>query len=271
VLTSLLESSPVDLGPCTSTSISAAVSDRGLRRSHNEDRFGAYPELGLFVVADGMGGHAGGEIAAQIAVDEVHAALSRPGVASPSRLEDAIERANWTICRASSRDPELREMGTTIAALLVEDGHVTVAHVGDSRVYRLRNRRLEQLTEDHSLFNYYVRAGLADPANSADFPYHNVVTRALGLRPVVTVDTARLRFAPGDTFMLCSDGLSGVVDDEEITAILLTCVDLDHAARELVTLANERGGPDNITVVLVRQEEAHFEPSPVTQRVQRIA
>src|SRR5689334_21804730 len=101
-----------------------------MRRSHNEERVGAYPELGLFVVADGMGGHAGGEVAAQIAVDEVHAALEKPATSSPSRLADAIEQANWAICRTSTRDPALREMGTTVAALLVEGGHVTVAHVG---------------------------------------------------------------------------------------------------------------------------------------------
>lgn len=220
-----------------------------------------YPEIGLFIVADGMGGAEGGEIAAQMAVELVCEAFigaersSATGTALPL-LIDAIQHANHSIHRAGVRSAARKGMGTTIAALLACGHRAALAHVGDSRVYRLRDGCLTQITEDHSLFNELVRLGRADPTRPEAFTFHNVITRALGPEAHVEVDARLLDAGHGDTFLLCSDGLSGVLRRDEIERILVDHADTDEAAEQLISAANHRGGPDNITVVLVRWEAA---------------
>jgi protein phosphatase len=228
-------------------------------REENQDRYGVLPEAGLFVVADGMGGAAAGETAARMAVELVAeplvAAAPSAGDAGLASLVAAIQHANHGIHAAAQRTPAWRGMGTTIAAVLAQGRRAVVAHVGDSRVYRLRGRRLDLMTEDHSLFNAMVRAGRVDPDHPEKFPNAHVITRALGTEPAVEVDARLVPIAPGDTFLLCSDGLSGVVPHAELLAIVLGHEHLDDAAAGLLARACERGAPDNVTVVLARWTE----------------
>jgi protein phosphatase len=234
-------------------------------RAHNEDRFGIYAELGLFVVADGMGGHASGEVAAQMAVEHVCKAVADPGAiersavttvrqARTSRLVAAIERANHEVYSESLRRPELGGMGTTIAAVLATGGRAAIAHIGDSRVYRLRGRTLDQLTEDHSLAADLIRMGLLDPQHAHTFERRNVITRALGTKPSVDVDTRLVDVGIGDTLLLCTDGICGVLSHCELAEILTAAADLDDAVQQLVARANDHGGPDNATAVAIRWE-----------------
>ena len=242
----------------------AGATDPGRVRSHNEDRFGVYPDVGLFIVADGLGGAAAGEIAARMAIELVCESLIDPDVTWPRGttksgtglplLVDAIQRANHCIHGAALRNPAWRGMGTTVVALLAQGSRAALVHVGDSRIYRLRDRRLAQLTEDHSLFNDFVRLGRADPARPEAFHFHNVITRAVGTREHVEVDARLVDAAPGDTFLLCSDGLSGMLTRGQIESTLVAHTDLDEAAEQLISAGNQRGGLDNITVVLVRWE-----------------
>jgi serine/threonine protein phosphatase PrpC len=230
----------------------------GWVREENQDRFGVHPEVGLFLVADGMGGAAAGGVAAQIAVDVVHQAVfgvdaTWPrGMAEPagnglSELVAAIECANSCIHGRAAETPGWLGMGTTIAALLARDHRVALAHVGDSRILRLRGSRLDLMTEDHSLFNELVRRGLADPHHPEAFEHQNVITRALGTDKTVEVEGRWVDdVAPGDTFLLCSDGLSGVVDQRDLARILLEYPDLDDAVEELIHRANQNGGLDNM-------------------------
>jgi protein phosphatase len=234
-----------------------------LVREHNEDRFGLFPELGLYVVADGMGGAAAGEVAAQMAVDLIHEAIVDPDETWPnndvgplslgqSLLVAAIRRANHRIHGVALQRPEWRGMGTTIVALLLCGARAALAHVGDSRVYRVRGRRLERLTEDHSLWNALLRRGLVDAANEKRFTRRNVITRNLGDTPDVEVEARWVDVIPGDTFLLCSDGLHGTVDDEQLAAVLREHEHPTLAVARLIQLAKDHGGPDNITAALVR-------------------
>jgi protein phosphatase len=236
-----------------------------MARSHNEDRFGMFPEVGLFLVADGMGGAAAGEVAAAMAVNLVCEAFADPDVTWPNTdlaprstgralLVAAIQRANHCIHGASQQKREWGGMGTTIAAVLVCGARMALAHVGDSRVHRLRGGRLETLTEDHSLYNELVRRGIAVPDRPEEFEHRNIITRSLGVDPTVEVDARWVEVMPGDTFLICSDGLTGVVPPNELATTLLTHPDLDAAVEHLILRANELGGPDNITAVLVRVE-----------------
>jgi protein phosphatase len=242
-----------------------------MQRSHNEDRFGMFPEVGLMVVADGMGGAAAGEVAAKMAVELVcevfvDADVTWPRGATAHRssglplLVAAIERANHCVHGAMLRTPDWTGMGTTIAAVLACGDRAVLAHVGDSRIYRLRGRRLDLLSEDHSLFNEFVRAGLADPERPEDFEQRNVITRAVGVEPTVEVDARLVEVAPGDTLLLCTDGLSGVLEHRELASILLAHTNLDEAVEHLIARANDHGGPDNITALLVRWESMNAAP-----------
>jgi PPM family protein phosphatase len=239
------------------------VTDQGRHREANEDRFGVLPEVGVFLVADGMGGAAAGEVAASMAIELVGEAFTDAemtwplGVQTPvanglPMLVAAVQRANHCIHQAAQLEQAHRGMGTTIVALVVRGQRAALAHAGDSRIYRLRGCRLELLTEDHSLFNELVRLGYATPDDSEKFPNRNLITRALGPAPNVEVEGRLVEIELGDTFLLCSDGLCGVVDHKEIADILVGIADLDEAAQQLVTRANELGGPDNITAVLIR-------------------
>ena len=245
----------------------AGETNVGMKRNHNEDNFSILEENGLYIVADGMGGHASGEVASQMAVDalkEFFAAteqdpertwpykMDRSKGYEENRLITGIKLANLRIYESAQREARQRGMGTTLVSLFaVEDG-VYVAHVGDSRSYRLRDKKLEQLTEDHSLLNDYIKMKRLTPEEIANFPHKNVIVRALGMKDTVKVDTRFETPREGDTYLLCSDGLSGPVSDEEILEIMSSATDLKTAASRLIERANQNGGPDNITCVLAR-------------------
>ncbi len=238
-----------------------------MKRGHNEDNFGLAETQGLYVVADGMGGHASGEVASKMAVDVMvdffEATEADPERTWPfkmdrsrgyeeNRLVTAVKLANLRIFESAQRDPRQRGMGTTLVSIFtVEDG-VYVAHVGDSRVYRVREGVLEMLTEDHSLLNDYIKMKKLTEEEIANFPHKNVIVRALGMKDAVKVDTRFEASRVGDTYLLCSDGLSGPVTDDQILAIMTSAPDLKTAASNLIAAANANGGPDNVTVVLAR-------------------
>jgi len=243
---------------------SISKTDIGKRRPHNEDSYIADDRLGLYVVADGVGGHAKGEIASQEAVEQIHGWVKaefgtiQQFAATPTDeslqnlrrlLESAVQSACYMVFGMAELDPSHRGMSTTISALLLVGPVGFIGQVGDSRVYRLRGGALEQLTEDHTLINYKLKHGLISPEEAARAPGKNVITRAVGHRDYVEVDTIHVDTAPGDRFMLCSDGLHGYLKDREIGAIMGK--EPKVATQELVDLANHRGGRDNITVVLV--------------------
>lgn len=247
--------------------VCAGATDKGMQRAHNEDRCGIFGDVGLFVVADGMGGAAAGEVAAQMAVEQVCRAVADPdvtwptGMPAPPRagmpcLIAGIERANRCIHAASLQRRDRQGMGTTIAALLAYGDRAVIAHVGDSRVYRLRGRVFDQLTEDHSLVNELIRSGVLNPDHAESFAHRNIITRSVGTAPTVEVDARPVDVALGDTFLLCSDGLCGVLSRDEMAQILIAQADLDEAVKHLIWKANQLGGPDNITAVAVRFEAA---------------
>jgi protein phosphatase len=233
-------------------------------RGRNEDRFAIVAEHGLGVVADGMGGEAAGDVAAQMAVElvcEPFADLAVPGKENEAPpqgtclllLVAAIENANRCIYGVGQQIPGWRGMGTTIACVLVCGERAIVAHVGDTRIHRLRDRSLTALTEDHSVYSELVHLGIANPDRPEECTKsRHVLTRAVGTRATVEVDTRLVDVAPSDTFLITSDGLHGVVSQREITEILLAHPSLDDAVERLIARANNLGGPDNITAVLMR-------------------
>ncbi|HSI30377.1 MAG TPA: Stp1/IreP family PP2C-type Ser/Thr phosphatase [Miltoncostaeaceae bacterium] len=225
----------------------ADLSDTGRVRRHNEDRSLGRPPV--IAVADGMGGAKAGEVAAQLAVEEV-ARLEEPVEVGDVRA--AVGRANAAIRRMAREDPDKSGMGTTFTAAMLEEGRLDVVHVGDSRAYLWRDGRLRQLTEDHSVVAELVRRGSISPEDAEHHPHRNVITRALGAEPEVTVDTFSEYLRDGDVVMLCSDGLSSYVSEEDIAAALADAVTLADAAKGLVERANGAGGTDNVTVVLAR-------------------
>lgn len=245
----------------------AGQTDVGRKRKHNEDSFAIYSEHGLYLVADGMGGHASGEVASQLAVETMREFFQMteedPERTWPykmdhsrgyeeNRLITAIKLSNLRIFETAQNNQNQRGMGTTVVAIFaVEDG-IHIAHVGDSRVYRIRDHQMEQLTEDHSLLNDYKKMKRLTDAEIANFPHKNVIVRALGMKDSVKVDTRFESPREGDTILLCSDGLAGPVSDEEILEVIDGTSDLSTATQELVRAANERGGPDNVTCVLAR-------------------
>jgi len=250
----------------------AGLTDVGREREHNEDSYGLLADFNLFLVADGMGGHRAGDVAAQMAVESVRdffAATEKEDITWPfhfdpnlpfavNRLSTAIQVANNRIYQESLRNDEHQGMGTTIVALHSVSGHQVghIAHVGDSRCYRQRGDRLELLTVDHSLVNDYLRAAPdLSEEQIAELP-RNVITRALGMQESVVVDVQTVELAPGDILLLCSDGLSGMVTDEESREIIAAQRgDLARTAALLVERANEQGGEDNSTVVLIEVVE----------------
>ncbi|HYX89434.1 MAG TPA: Stp1/IreP family PP2C-type Ser/Thr phosphatase [Gaiellaceae bacterium] len=227
---------------------SAGLTDPGRKRRRNEDAYVCKPPL--FAVADGMGGAQAGELASNLAA----AALRDDAGAVPEggerRVDELIQEANRRVYQRQSRDAAASGMGTTMTVALVEDGAVAIGHVGDSRAYLIRGRRLEQLTEDHSLVAELVRSGKLSPEEAEAHPQRSVITRALGTDPNVDVDTFSIETRPGDLFLLCSDGLTSMVGDETILAeVERNRGDLRAAAKALVRAANRGGGEDNITVV----------------------
>lgn len=233
----------------------AAVTDRGRKRPSNEDAFGFSVEHGVYVVCDGMGGAAAGEIASSIAVDEVLRHLTAPreeGTDLPDLAQNAVTAANDAIYSRAQRNPRLNGMGTTLVALVVEERRAWVLNVGDSRCYRLRESVLEQITKDHSLVDEQVRMGRMTQSEAQRSPLRNVITRALGTQISVTPDCFEIQTEPGDMFMLCSDGLTREVADPAIEAILRCNLALEDRCARLIEAAKKAGGHDNITSILVQ-------------------
>lgn len=234
---------------------SAALTNVGRVRSANEDSHGLCREAGFFVVCDGMGGAAAGEIASQTAVSVMLEAMCGPQAADGPRqaLENAISEANRRVFSRAEQETSLHGMGTTLVSLLVCEGRVWIAHVGDSRCYRLRAEVLERMTQDHSLVDEQVRLGQMTPAEAELSPLRNVITRAVGTRAAVTPDIEEVIIEDGDLFLLCSDGLSKEVSDESLVNILSSnASDLEILCRTLIQAANDAGGNDNVTAILVR-------------------
>jgi protein phosphatase len=232
----------------------AVRTDTGRQRNANEDSL--YTKAPLFVVADGMGGAQAGEVASKAAADSFAQGLPQ---APPERaLEQTIEEANLTIHELARKDPGLAGMGTTTTAAIVdlEAEEVAIGHVGDSRAYRLRRDRFEQLTRDHSLVEEMRRKGQLTDAQAEDHPQRSIITRALGPEPEVQVDLQTVPAQAGDVFLICSDGLTTMLDDEQIARVLTRATSLQAAVRTLVDEANRAGGRDNITVVAFRLEDA---------------
>lgn len=225
----------------------ATATHTGRVRDHNEDR--ALAADHLIAVADGMGGAKAGEVAAQMAIDHLEEVGGRR---DEGALRVAVEAANRAIHQSARSDPERAGMGTTITAARLHDGVVDLAHVGDSRAYLWRDGGLRRLTDDHSIVGEMVRDGQLSEEDAESHPHRNVITRALGAEPAIRVDTPSESLADGDVLMLCSDGLTSQVRDEEIAAVLADAPTLQEAAERLVELANAAGGLDNVTVVLAR-------------------
>ena len=223
--------------------ISAARSDVGLRRELNEDAFVATDRL--WAVADGVGGGPGGAVAARLAID----AIAR-GARTADELEQRAQEAAADVHAAGIADAQLTGMATTLTAALMTDHGLAIVHAGDSRLYRLRGSRLEQLTEDHAFVDQLVRNGLISAERAATHPLRNLLTRALGRDPDVDYQRLLVPIEPGDVFVVCSDGLTKMVGDQAIATILMATPTLDAATAELVRAANAAGGTDNVTVVL---------------------
>jgi len=233
------------------------ASDVGRKRSHNEDAFLVMPEAGLFAVADGLGGHASGEVASRLAVDELAGSFGGLPGTPAERLLAAFQLVNRIVHRRSQADPLLSGMGTTlVAAHLAEDGTLAVAHAGDSRAYHFRSGELLRLTEDHSLLQDFIRQSRPTPEEIEAFPHKNVIVRAVGMRETVDVDVSTVEVQEGDLLLLCSDGLFGMVSDEEMAGILrLEGSEILRANQLLLDAANRAGGSDNVTSVLVEVVE----------------
>ena len=239
----------------------AGRTDVGRQRSANEDSLVVRPPL--FAVADGMGGAKAGEVASAVAVEAVETARES-GEPAEAQLAGIVRDANRRIYDLAVADESRRGMGTTLTLAKVHDGEVSLAHVGDSRAYRMRDGELSQLTRDHSLVAELERSGQITPEAAEHHPQRSIITRALGPEPDVEVDTYTLAGREGDLFLICSDGLTSMISDEEVTSILRSADSLDAAADALVRAANQSGGKDNITVILFLLGEAEPEAEPET-------
>jgi serine/threonine protein phosphatase PrpC len=248
-----------------------AVSDVGRKRNGNEDSLFVNPEQHLFVVADGMGGHAAGEVASKVAVDSINEFVCLTGgdeeITWPfgldenisydgNRLKTAIRYANRKVLEATKEKSEYEGMATTVAAVLVDGDSGNIGHVGDSRVYLVRDGQITQLTSDHSWVNEQIQSGVISPDQARTHPLRNVVTRALGGKPDLQVDMQQHKAQSGDILLLCSDGLTTMIADDEIARLMREAGgDVEKAAQSLVSSANAKGGEDNITVLLIRFDD----------------
>ncbi|MBW2732398.1 MAG: Stp1/IreP family PP2C-type Ser/Thr phosphatase [Deltaproteobacteria bacterium] len=244
----------------------AAKTDVGMKRTHNEDYFSLMEDEQLFIVADGMGGHSSGEVASRMAAETVSEFYQRTKDEDATwpykmdrslsyienRLACGIKLANYKIYETASKDIRFKGMGTTLVTCLINGDKIYVAHVGDSRCYRIREGKIEQITRDHSLLEDYKDAKPDMTAEEEQhFPHKNVITRALGMRDSVQVDIGTRDVADGDKYILCSDGLSGMVTDDEMQKLVEESTDLENAVAELVDQANRAGGTDNITTLVL--------------------
>jgi len=246
----------------------AAKTDVGMKRTHNEDYFSLIEDEQLFLVADGMGGHASGEVASKMAAETIGEFYQRTREDEDAtwpykmdrqlsyvenRLVCGIKLANWKIYEAATKDPRCKGMGTTLVATLINGEKVYFAHVGDSRGYRIRGDQIKQMTRDHSLLEDYKEAKPdMSEEEQRNFPHKNVITRALGMRETVQVDVLAHDIQDKDVFLLCSDGLSGMIEDPKIMELVKAASDLERAVSSLVEAANEAGGTDNVTVLALQ-------------------
>ncbi len=249
----------------------ADMSDTGMVREHNEDAIGSIADMGLMVLADGMGGYNAGEVASGIAVQTItdlaaegamreerneidpHTGLMRQTIV----LRDAVARSNKIIYQTAQSQTHCEGMGTTLVASMFYDNKISIAHVGDSRAYRLRNEKLEQLTMDHSLLQELVDRGFYSEEEAQRSTNRNYVTRALGVEPTVEVEVQEYEVLPEDIYLLCSDGLPDMVEDEDIHLTISTFnASLDVVGQQLVQLANEHGGRDNVSVMLAQVNDS---------------
>jgi len=233
---------------------SCARTDRGLLRDGNEDALLCDPKRRLFAVADGMGGHAAGEVASAMAIERLES-VHPPHTAET--LTRAVHAANEAILAAGRESPGRSGMGTTVTILALRDSEAVWAHVGDSRLYLYRNQQLSQLTRDQTWVQQQVDAGLLTPEQARVHPRSSLLSQALGMPEPIEPETGRLQFYPGDRFLLCSDGLTGMLRDHDIAAILADHASCESAVRELIERANQQGGTDNITAVLVDLPATH--------------
>ena len=247
----------------------AGATNIGRKRDHNEDSISVPENERLAIVADGMGGHASGEVASRLAVEIINEHFVETGKQQTltwpykvdrdlrthvNRMTTGIMMANLEIWERSQREPRFKGMGTTCVAAYFLDDALIIGHVGDSRCYRARGTDLTQLTEDHSLINDYIRMKRVTPEEAENWPHKNVIVRALGMKESVQVDILTEKPHVGDTYLLCSDGLTGMIKDDQMLHILMVERDLDRAVERLIDAANEEGGVDNISVVLARFE-----------------
>jgi protein phosphatase len=246
----------------------SGLTDVGRARKHNEDCYEIDRDRLLFVVADGMGGHSHGEVASRIAVDTIRDFIQREprgGSADAAtdgalrehslQLRRAVRLAHDQVLEAIHQDGSLQGMGTTVVGILVQERTAALAHVGDSRAYRVRHGELRQLTQDHTWVHEQVKAGYLSEEQARHHPLKNVVTRALGSDKEVLVDLQELEVEPGDLYLICSDGLTTMLDDGEILRIVHQGGSLDETCRRLIAEANARGGLDNVTVILIAIDE----------------
>lgn len=240
--------------------LTVGLSDMGLVRQNNEDVWAQLPSIGLFLLADGMGGHQAGEVAAKETVASLCKVLKKKLISSKDSsflemqeiLKKAIIHVNNLVYRMGRSSKELRGMGTTLCCLWFQREGLIFAHVGDSRIYRLRNENFEQLTKDHSLFRDLVDQGQLNDLQATDFIYKNIITKAIGTESKVDPTVNSTDVQVGDTYLMCSDGLSDLLSAKEIAAILKESISKEAAAEALVKRANAEGGRDNITVVIVK-------------------
>ena len=249
---------------------SAALTDVGMKRNNNEDSYALRPDLGLYIVADGMGGHSCGEVASKIAVSQIVEFLENSKLDAEStwpyiydgslsfegnKLRTAVSAANEKIQEYAGQHAESRGMGTTVVAAMVHEDRLIMSHVGDSRAYMLRGGTLTALTSDHSWVNEQVKMGFLSQNEAQHHPFRNVITKALGTKGEATADVSETPMMAGDLVLMCTDGLNTMVPDEKIAMILAGARGLDEACKALISAANEGGGEDNVTVLLLRREE----------------
>lgn len=229
-----------------------AVTNIGLVRKMNEDAFICDVEKQIFIVADGMGGHLAGEVASKLAIDTVYQAINEYESGTPSEfLREAFYKANNCIYEGAKQEPQYAGMGTTLTAAWIVEGQIYVNHVGDSRAYLIRDGKIKSLTKDHSVVGELMRGGGITEEQAMVHPQKNVLTRALGSTSLVEVDGCNFSLLSDDYLLLCTDGMSNLVTSEEIAEIIVSMEDINKAVKELLNLALERGGYDNITAILV--------------------
>lgn len=239
---------------------SFGISDIGLSRPNNEDVWIEVPEIGFYALADGMGGHKAGEVAAYEAIENLTLSMKKVKRDDPLEviieLRNAIEKANQWVYKLGKKDTTLSGMGTTLCCLIWTKKAIIYGHVGDSRIYRLREKKLELLTEDHSLLARWQKTG---KTSNSPFPYKNVITKAIGTHPEADPEIAISTHLPSDIFFLCTDGLTDVLSSEDIEKIINKSSELEEATRELIHAAKNMGSSDNITILMVQPEKAHEE------------